>query len=151
MLAPPISTVGTMIRTMPATKRDCGLITSLLPYPADPEYRATRRSPAHLAKGASTELPRVVDVLGSPASGTGSSIRRLCEVHLLPAGTDRDFSTDPSFTGTSWGTRLPHVGTDWPNKLVGVYPHVRVDAELQIRFLGVHTVILGEPPHHTDE
>src|SRR5829696_8242754 len=43
-----------------------------------------------------------------------------------------------------------HVGTDWPNKLVGVYPHVRVYAELQIRFLGVHTVILGEPPHHTD-
>src|SRR5215218_2506600 len=29
MLAPPISTVGTMIRTMPATKRDCGLILLL--------------------------------------------------------------------------------------------------------------------------
>jgi hypothetical protein len=26
MLAPPISTVGTMIRTMPATRRDCGFI-----------------------------------------------------------------------------------------------------------------------------
>src|SRR5829696_4656481 len=29
MLAPPISTVGTMISTMPATKRDCGLILLL--------------------------------------------------------------------------------------------------------------------------
>jgi hypothetical protein len=32
MLAPPISTVGTMIKTMPATRRDCGLI-SLLSVP----------------------------------------------------------------------------------------------------------------------
>src|SRR5215212_1742642 len=32
MLAPPISTVGTMIRTKPATSRDCGLIMSLLSY-----------------------------------------------------------------------------------------------------------------------
>src|SRR5215208_424716 len=29
MLAPPISTVGTMIRTMPATRRDCGLMPLL--------------------------------------------------------------------------------------------------------------------------
>src|SRR5215213_7775336 len=32
MLAPPISTVGTMIRTKPATSRDCGLIMSLLSH-----------------------------------------------------------------------------------------------------------------------
>jgi hypothetical protein len=29
MLAPPISTVGTMISTMPATRRDCGFISLL--------------------------------------------------------------------------------------------------------------------------
>src|SRR5688500_17693212 len=43
MLAPPISTVGTMIRTMPATRRDCGLI-SLLSSPLRVQQRKRFRA-----------------------------------------------------------------------------------------------------------
>ena len=47
MLAPPISTVGTMISTMAATKRDCELMR-LLSSPWDQEYGATWRNRPHL-------------------------------------------------------------------------------------------------------
>src|ERR687898_1527350 len=47
MLAPPIFTVGTIIRTMPATKRDCGLIlllSSLLRVQERKRFRALQCS-----------------------------------------------------------------------------------------------------------
>src|SRR5215212_311224 len=59
MLAPPISTVGTMIRTMPATSLECGLM-ALLSYPSDTEYGATRRSPMHLIRTYSAKCQEVM-------------------------------------------------------------------------------------------
>src|SRR5215217_8924838 len=47
MLAPPISTVGTMIRTMPATRRDWGLmplLSSLLRMQEGKQFRALQCS-----------------------------------------------------------------------------------------------------------
>ena len=41
MLAPPISTVGTTIKTMPATNRDCGLMLPLS-YLTRPREEAIR-------------------------------------------------------------------------------------------------------------
>ena len=64
MLAPPISTVGTMIKTIPATKRDCGLMR-LLPCGLPSLSMVPPSEIACICQDLFTEIPTSV-LLGNP-------------------------------------------------------------------------------------